>query len=214
MCFPNIDYQVPVPILGNHQGLPSGPRGMVTLLTNRNLLHFGEMDAINNMEELEADIIQRIAVFQVGDNPLDVFHRIQIWGGLTGRSIYTRDGGFLAESVLPYYNNLLITCLGINELNQLAIHEVFNAIHVFNVNVRNIGISFITKHTRFWLTRSLGGNALPIYDNVMAQNLMGRRNATETNLLLYWQRMINKAQYEDITLVALERILFHYYQNL
>lgn len=214
MCFPNINYQVPVPILGNLQELPSGPRGMVTLLTNRNLFHLGEMDAINNMEELEADIIQRIEVFQVGDNPLDIFHRIQIWGGLTGRSIYTRDGGFREENVTPYYNDLLNTCIGINELNQPAIHQVFNAIHDFNVNVRNIGIPFITKHTRFWLTRSLGDNALPIYDKVMAQNLMGRRNATEANLLLYWQRMINKAQYEDITLVALERILFHYYQNL
>ena len=211
MSFPEINYRIPAPILGVDGVLPKGPRRMITLLTNRGILQPGEMAAIHDMQQLEQDILARIKAYQPGDAPLPIFHRIQIWGGSTGRNIYTRNGGFCSENVIPHYLTLINGCNHIVDLNPESLNAAFDIIHVFNANVRNIGVSFITKHTRFWLSKTLGENALPIYDTVMANNIMEQNKAKEQDIVPYWNQMIAQAEDEGISLVALERILFHYF---
>ena len=99
-------------------------------------------------------------------------------------------------------------CLQIHDITQNSLENVKEQIHFFNVNVHNIGLSFITKHVYFWLHRNLGGNALPIYDSVLARGIMEQPVVREIDLIPYWQAMIGKAQMENISIESLESHLF------
>ena len=65
---------------------------------------------------------------------------------------------------------------------------------------------------RFWLHKSLGEkNALPIYDSVLARNVMGKDDARIIDLEEYWRVMCRMAQDLQIGLVPLERQIFRYF---
>lgn len=85
-----------------------------------------------------------------------------------------------------------------------------DVVNEFDKSVAHMGVAFITKHTRFWLNHTLGYNALPIYDSVMANCVM-RKNVAETkHLSEYWTVMIAKARQLGIKLMPLERQIFKY----
>ena len=63
---------------------------------------------------------------------------------------------------------------------------------------------------RFWLYRSLGLDALPIYDSVMASEVMRRNAVSLKDLEDYWKVMIAKARQLNIQLMPLERQIFQY----
>ena len=212
MPFPNINYHAPVPDTGHDAQLPKGPRGMITLLTRLGFLQQEEMQGINNMINLKEDILIRVNAYQEGDDLSRIFHRIQVWGGMGGRSIYVRNNGFVAENVLPFYHDLVNGCFPIQDITQNSLENVRDQIHLFNANVHNIGLSFITKHVYFWLHRNLGENAFPIYDSVLARGIMEQPVVREIDLVPYWQAMIGKAQMENISIESLESHLFAYYR--
>ena len=88
------------------------------------------------------------------------------------------------------------------------------AVSEFNKAVKFINVAFITKHTRYWLFRTLKENALPIYDSIMASYVM-QRNADIKDLREYWKVMLAKAKQQGIGLVPLERHIFKYaYEEL
>ena len=68
--------------------------------------------------------------------------------------------------------------------------------------------SFITKHIRFWLYKKLGEDALPIYDSIMAIEVMRKKEPYITDLEEYWTVMVSKAKREGIKLMPLERQIF------
>lgn len=211
--FPIINFHAPVPQLGNGLvGLSKGPRSMVSLLANRGIITPGEQADLlaMNMTSLEQDIFHRINMFNPGDDLDPIFHRIQIWGGLTGRNIYIRGGGWNGPLVLPWYSDLVFHCLQMNPDSPFPFkaNTLFHAVDTFNRNVANIGIPFITKHTQFWLHRSLGDDALPIYDSKMARIVMHQRRVRRQDLIQYWIGMNDKATLEGISLFHLERLLF------
>lgn len=212
MPFPNINYHAPLPVIGHDAQLPRGPRGMITLLIRLGFLQQEEMRGINNMANLKENILLRINAYQEGDDLASIFHLIQVWGGMGGRSIYVRNNGFVVENVLPYYYDLVNGCLQIQDITQNSLEIVRDQIHFFNVNIHNIGLPFITKHVYFWLHRNLGGNALPIYDSVLARGIMEQPVVREVDLIPYWQAMIGKAQVENISIESLESHLFAYYR--
>jgi hypothetical protein len=75
-------------------------------------------------------------------------------------------------------------------------------------------VAFITKHTRYWLYRTLEENALPIYDSIMAGYVM-QRNADIKDLREYWDVVLAKSKQLSIGLVPLERQIFKYaYEEL
>ena len=213
MCFfPNdINYQGPAPVINPAPQLPRGPRSQVTRLLNRGLLTQGEANELYamSMTQLEADILNRIAAFD-GNGLESIFHRIQIWGGSTGRYIYVR-APCAWDQVAPQYLLLLQACLDIQEITHNSLLDLRESIIHFDANVDNIGLSFITKHTRFWLHRSLGENALPIYDSRMAEHVMHQRYVRAVDLVHYWEAMSQKAIDENISLDQLERHLFVYW---
>ena len=170
-----------------------------------------------NMIHLENDINQRINNYNGTDQELElIFHRIQIWGGNHGRYIYVRGGQYFTHNkqhVINEYRNLVNTCLHIHDTSNESRQAMYDAIVAFNDNVKYIGVSFITKHTRFWLQQSLGIQALPIYDDTMAQEIMGCNEARIEGILPYWDAMIQQANSVNVDLVSLERQLFAHFKE-
>lgn len=211
MPFPTIDYQNP-PVQKVGMQLPKGPRTMISILENRDLISRDELAGINNMQELKADLLRRIIAYNEGDDLEVIFHLIQIWGGSTGRNIYVRDGGFVRDRVMPHYTRLVQTCLDIRKINVETMEQIVAAMCQFSENVRNINLAFISKHVHFWLRRNLATNALPIYDSVMACHIMFSQSVRRQDIVPYWQQMIEKATEEKMSVCDLEEILFAYFR--
>lgn len=214
MPFPtNINYQAPAPLINPTPTLSSGPKSQVTRLLNRGIITPAEANDLYNMSlsELEGDILSRVLHFD-GTDLETIFHRIQIWGGATGRYIYVRRP-FNWADIEPYYLALINAC-NIQDTDIQSLNSIGNAVQLFNSHVANIGISFITKHTRFWLHRTLGENALPVYDRVMATHVMTQNSVRLVDLVPYWTQVVQKAQQEGTSIDNLERHLFVHWQNL
>ncbi len=213
MClFPDdVNYKAPAPEINPSPILTRGPKAQVTLLQKQGLITQGEANALYNMSltQLEEDILTRVANFN-GNDSESIFHRIQVWGGRTGRYIYCRDS-FNWSQIENHYLNLITACFETHNIDNVSLNTIRDAISVFNANVKNIGLSFITKHTRFWLHHTLGNNALPIYDSRMASHVMGKTGLYLNDLVNYWEGMYQKALKENITIDQLERHLFVYW---
>lgn len=206
--FPDIEYtNVYFPL--SPDSFSSRVRGMVTLLKRLGEIPQGWNECTND-DELEAYIIEIINKYNQGDSLRDIFNFIQIWGGMSGRNIYI-DGLDWCR-IEPHYRSLVNVCLSISENLESERDRLIEAIEDFNKNVKSIGLSFITKHTRYWLIRTLGNDALPIFDSIMANNLMVlSKSQNFSNLKGYWDAMTVKAKEHSVSLVALERQLFHYF---
>jgi hypothetical protein len=100
------------------------------------------------------------------------------------------------------------------DITEETLDVLVEAVNEFNRAVKFINVAFITKHTRYWLYRTLEENALPIYDSIMAGYVM-QRNADIKDLREYWDVMLAKSKQLGIGLVPLERQIFKYaYEEL
>ena len=182
---------------------------MKTLLTGKGLVKNELFNGLKNDDDLERLIIDKINSYNLGEGLEEIFHLIQIWGGNAGRGIYVFDKGFIWKEIEPYYHRLVNVCLSIKDTSESSLDFIIEAVCELN-KIRNLGVSFITKHTRYWLYRNLELNALPIYDSIMASCVMRKGSADVRNLLEYWKVMIAKANQLGIELVPLERQIFKY----
>lgn len=223
MCvFPNINY-VPnfVPLEnGDQETLPKSPRQMFSYVRRYGHVSDNFLDGISNMWNLEQCINGAIADYSNEGNNLErIFHLIEIWGGSAGRFFYFKNQPFNWGVIAPLYNIFVNACLDIHDTTPDSRQRVYNACCDFKTGLNNIGykymgVAYITKHARFWLYRNLGENTLPIYDSTFSQNLTMEGNVATFNYLLrYWEYMINQAAAVNVSLLALERQLFNYYQN-
>lgn len=208
--FPNIEYVPELVDLIDKDSLSSPVKSMITLLAKKNIISQELCSDFKKDDDIEKEILRRIAGYSIGDNLEDIFHLIQIWGGATGRYIYIFDGGFSWDTISEQYTKLVDTCLSISDIGDSSINILVDAVNEFDKSVAHMGVAFITKHTRFWLNHTLGHNALPIYDSIMANYVM-RKNTVETkHLAEYWSVMVAKAQQFGIGLMPLERQIFKY----
>jgi hypothetical protein len=209
--FPIIDYtgqKLPL-TLGEFS---RGVRAMITLLQKRQIVPWGFFQGLQSDDELEEEALQRINDYQEGEDLQGIFHLIQTWGGSTGRGVYVRGNGFDWSVIKPAYRELVESCLSVRAITEDSIAFLSSAVKGFNQKIRHMGVSFITKHTRFWLHKSLGEqNALPIYDNIMANYVLGKDSALCKDLAEYWTVMVNEAQRHQVGLVPFERQLFRYF---
>ncbi len=179
--FPKIKYSNSFPMLRGKDGavLPVN-QSMVTLLSGQGShpeFHFVEKDFAeqfdNDINKLERNIFDCVCGYNHGDNLESIFHKIQIWGGMTGRSIYVRQE-FNWNSIAQKYQELVDMCLKVSDFTEESIDKLYDAFVRFN-EVKYIGVSFITKHIRFWTYVNFRQNAFPIFDKVMSENLLGER---------------------------------------
>jgi len=209
--FPDIEYTATKVALIDKGGFSKNVKAMITLRGKEE--EFKEL-GIKNDDDLEGYIIRQIKTYRPGDNLEEIFHLIQIWGGNSGRGIYLFGDGFNWEEIDSHYQSLVDACLSMTEITEETIDMLVKAVREFNKSVKHINVAFITKHTRYWLCRTLKENALPIYDSIMASYVM-QRNAGIKDLREYWEVMLAKAKQQGIGLVPLERHIFKYaYEEL
>lgn len=231
MCnFPNIQYVDNFVPLNNLQGLPRSPKGMYTFLINRNFVPVNFLQAMNvaNMTQLEDVIFQKIQNYQGSELELkEIFCLIHIWGGNRGASVFRNYPNPDMNAIIPHYKKLVNICLSTpipnnNTLEsaldaaQKSITDVYNAIISFHGTIKGIGPSFLTKHTRFWLTKNNPLNQLPIYDSTFAEHIMGYNSPCSpqfNDIIPFWRCMITKANVEHVSLLSLERQLFNYWTH-
>lgn len=209
--FPDIEYQAETPTMLNPEaGFSRGVKAMVSLLLRRNLVDESFFDGLFNDDDIEKEAIRQIKSYHPGEDPKNIFHLIQAWGGNSGRGIYLHGEGFNWNVLRPKYEILINTCINTAEINDGSISKLVKAVRSFDKSVDHLGVSFITKHVRFWLIRTLGNNALPIYDSIMANEVMRLNAVNAKHLAEYWKVMTAKAKQLDIGLVPLERQIFQY----
>lgn len=209
--FPDIKYTAEMPnLIKLGGGFSKSVKSMITLLTKRGFVDDSLFDFLVNDDDLERLILDKINKYNQGDGLEEIFHLIQIWGGSTGRIIYVTRDEFNWDNIVHQYQRLVDICLSVSEINESTLSRLTEAISEFDMFVKNIGVSFITKHTRYWLYKSLGNNALPIYDSVMANYVMQKKTPNLRHLSEYWNIMVKKANDMNIALMPLERQIFIY----
>lgn len=208
--FPDLQYENRMHDLMSDDELSKPVKAMITLLLNKGIVKNNFFKDIKKDDDLEELAIKRISEYSESDDTEQIFHLIQTWGGSSGRGIYIFGSGYNWENIAPHYQNLVKVCLSIKDTSHDSIDILSKAIHNFDHEVHNLGIAFITKHTRFWLTRNLGNNALPIYDSIMANFVMRRKSVELKHLVEYWNVMIAKSKQLGIDLMPLERQIFKY----
>lgn len=224
MCnFPAIQYDP------NFEGLRNQkiPQSTYTYLKKNGIVvddHF--LDGIPNMKKLEEYINKKIQSYNGNDdNTLyDIFRLIHIWGGDWGKVVFWNNIPFEEKwenGIKKQYILLVKTCMGVMvdkeaplNIKKNNIDTVFNAVQTIKDNVCGLDVSFITKHTRFWLQKNNKENPLPIFDNIIAKGLFNNK-AKITLLKQYWNCMIYKALSlnNGMSLLALERQLFNYFND-
>lgn len=209
--FPDIEYTATKVALIDKGGFSKNVKAMITLRGKEE--EFKEL-GIKNDDDLEGYIIRRIKTYRPEDNLEEIFHLIQIWGGNSGRGIYLFGDGFKWEKLKPHYQDLVDACLSMRDITEETLDVLVEAVSEFNRSVKHINVAFITKHTRYWLCRTLKENALPIYDSIMASYVM-QKTVNIKDLREYWEVMLAKAKQQGIGLVPLERHIFKYaYEEL
>lgn len=219
MCkFPKIEYDTNYTKLDNQ----NIPRGTYTYMINNGVRVKHILDGINNMVKLEETIESMIAAYSENDDEslYRIFCLIQIWGGYWGRIAIQHNIPF-EENWNKYlrkkYRHLAQVCINTKanecEYSTVDLKNVLGAICTIidDNTIHGLGVAFLTKHTRFWLGKNNQKNALPIFDSIIANGLLGS-NATTEYLMHYWNCMMYKAKSEGLQLCTLERQLFNYYK--
>lgn len=157
------------------------------------------------------------------DNLLKIiFHLIQLWGGNAGRRFY------FSGAVINFvkYKSLINLVLKTNN-PELIITELKKIINSENNDTKLINIAFITKHISLW--QRFGTkltNPLPIYDSIIAKNVMGVVTFNKKNknwvgftnndwksLLIYWENMNSAASNLNMSTSQIERQVFNYFRD-
>tara|TARA_B100001059_G_scaffold89869_1_gene88439 strand:- start:108 stop:977 length:870 start_codon:yes stop_codon:yes gene_type:complete len=217
--FPDIDYKESYPslkndLIENNKSVKSMRTILVKRGFHKSILNQKGLE-FKYLSELEKYLFSTISSIRniKDDELIDIFHKIQYWGGNQGMRIYVKRGGFDENFDIEIYRKFVERCLNFEKDGdwvQTVSKWTFES-HMFGFN-----ISFSTKHVRFWLYNKLKDDTLPIFDlriqngfnEIQGNNL---KNNKEEHLEFYWKQMIDKSKKEDITLKQLERLLFNYW---
>ena len=232
--FPDIDYKkglqdLPNNLIENNSSI----KGIVTLVTGKGKkpikqpLSYNPLEGFKTLREVESYLLKKIESFT---NPtdseiIDIFHKIQCWGGRMGKGVYQKEG-FDKNFKMNVYKDMVSKCLNF-DLENDWVNEVSD--WTFDLHkIHGINTSFSTKHIRFWLYKKLKENTPPIFDEV----IQGRKDvskilwifglnkynqkyplnkSSQNDLMIYWEQMIKKSKKEKISLLELERRLFNYF---
>lgn len=185
------------------------PIVMINLLTDKGFDRTW-VEGVQSLSGLEKEIFRLIDVYQDDERELKrIFHLIQIWGGYSGREIYLSGDGFDWLSIREPYATLVNTCIKTVDTSPNSIDRLVDAAKVFNLKVKNIGVSFISKHIRFWSYKNLGDMLLPVYDKVMFKVYLPHKKYININQLGgYWRWALNSLK-EGQTLFQFERDVYN-----
>lgn len=179
-----------------------------SFISNENV-HFGIATL-----SIEEGIGERIIFFLKNKNKEnfeEIFHSIQFWGGITGRNIYVKNGGFENNFSLETYKAIIEITININ---QETCKADLKKVELLSKQIKNIGISFTTKHLSFWTRFANKHNfILPVLDSTLSLNLMYKCNPTWNDYRQYVKQMQIEASSNNTTVTILERELYNYFNN-
>lgn len=209
LVFPPLAYSPDVPPLVNQ----AVPAAMVTVIRERGGYDLG-LFARYGLAALEENIAEEAARYAALPNGVflkDVFHKVQLWGGEHGRYVYVQGTPFSWPDIAPAYGALVEACLREGRPFEALAEDARMFHKAMRGQGRRLGLSFITKHVRFWTGAVRGADAAPIFDAVMAWGL-GIAHSWR-NLPEYWRGMAREAALQGISINALERQLFDFFRT-
>lgn len=205
----------PNQLLADTPRLRSSIRAIITVMQNRNLeaiaalipeTHRGQLP--QHLNNLELSIIGEMTTYLADQEPemlVSIFHKVQLWGGRTGRGIYVRNGGFSMNWNEGAYQDF-VAASSFRVLNAGPDPRIPN-LQPAAVRINQFGVAFATKHARFW-AQAANVRALPIYDRIMAQGSLGI-NPRWNEYSHYVTEMTDHALQAGTDVATLERHAFN-----
>jgi hypothetical protein len=195
-------------------------KGMQTILRNRKLEDIanilGDPDdggLPKRMEKLAKSIVSQMTVYlrsnQSSQQLIEqLFHWVQLWGGVAGRNIYVRDGGFRENFKHEAYSIFAEAAAA----KTLQLDNRIDIMRAASKAIRHWGISFASKHATFW-AQAARASALPIYDTNIARGCLGYKVAEWRHYQDYVEQMSKRAEERGIEVAALERYAFDFFAS-
>ena len=230
LWFPNLNYTTdPEPIGGPR--LSASLRKICTILEGEDLADVAsrigtpdERDKMDDLEftvkfvELEIEIEAEIGkVIESGkyyeDSLRYIFHLIQLWGGSEARGIYVKNGGFENNWNYETYRYIASTCVNaVHEQSDNTVECLMHLLaHDYPNRIRQFGLSFASKHFRFW-NSFVERPHLAILDKVVCEGLFGK--APSAALYREYTKKLLEFQAEsNIPALDVESKLFEYFQS-
>ena len=217
-AFPCLNYST-FSKLEDSPRLRSSIKGIKTILRN---LDFGcivdstededSSDIVNQVENLEKTIDKMITgnsdlssgLIHSKTNELrsvleTIFHLIQLWGGVAGRSIYIRGNGFNGNFRIEKYLKQIKLCKDLKMCNTLITIEN---------RIPYLGISFASKHWKFW-----SNHELPILDSVLSKGILGMKYPKWDLYPNFVSQILAAAKFKGVSLRVFERNIFNFFQS-
>lgn len=180
ITFPELNnYSDDLNPITNSDRLKKSIKGMLTLFKTQDI-SIGQAEFIDDQTEdygnatLEIEkhigwLIQEYCKNKSDKKLVDIFHYIHLWGGITGRGIYVRNGGFENNFKLDYYKAIVEKII---VLKQASLETDLKEIEKLFISIPFIGVAYGTKHLRFWsINANKSSIQLPILDRVISNGL-------------------------------------------
>ena len=218
ITFPELnDYSETVVPIADSERLKKSIKGMLTIFKNYKINidqdnyindkteNFG--NAIQEIEKHIGDLVQEYCKNKTDEKLVEIFHYIHLWGGITGRNIYVRKGGFENNFKLDYYKKIVEKII---DLKQATLETDLKEIEKLFMSIPFIGVAYGTKHLRFWSINTNKNNIqLPILDRVISIGLFDTPYCAWRQYNTYVQQMHKKKKKRKVSITALERKLYN-----
>lgn len=218
IIFPKLkEYKEEVSLIQDSNRLNSSITKMKTLLNSYNItidtetfinektIDFGE--ALQNIENHIKTLILQYSKNPKDETLIQVFHYIHFWGGITGRGIYVKNGGFCNNFNINTYRTIVEKII---DLKQDTLHRGIEEIVILFKSINQLGVSFSTKHLKFWSLNANKENIdLPVLDSILTIRLLYKCNPTWTDYYPYVIQMQEEANNRKVSVTALERALYN-----
>lgn len=219
--FPQLEYPKEVPPLEHSERLKKSIKGMKTLFNtkkipidkdkfiNNQTNDYGK--AVQNIEEYIASLIYEFIDKRKDETLVSIFHYIHFWGGITGRAIYIRNGGFGNNFNLDTYKKIVEKII---VLKQDTLCEDLLEIEKLIISMPYLGVAYGTKHLRFW---SINANKneieLPILDSIIAKKLLKKTYFSWRHYCPYVKLIQKEANSKRVSITTIERTLYNQFNK-
>jgi hypothetical protein len=219
--FPQLQYPKEVPPLEHSERLEKSIKGMKTLFNTKKIpidkdkfINNQTNDygiAVQNIEEHISSLIYEFIDKKKDETLVSIFHYIHFWGGITGRAIYIRNGGFDNNFNLDTYKKIVEKII---VLKQDTLFEDLIEIEKLIISMPYLGVAYGTKHLRFW---SINANKneieLPILDSIIAQKLLKKNYFSWRNYCPYVKLIQKEANSKRVSITTIERTLYNQFNK-
>lgn len=222
ITFPKLkDYSETIVPITDSDRLRKSIKGILTLFKTYSI-SIGQEEFINNqtedfgnatlkIEKHIGELIQEYCKNKTDEKLVEIFHYIHLWGGITGRFIYLRNGGFDNNFSIEIYKTIVEKIIAL-QLDTLE--SDLKVIEKLFISIPYIGVAYGTKHIRFWsIYANKNDIQLPILDRVISIGLFDTPYCAWRHYYSYVQQMQEEADNRKISITALERTLYNQFNE-